>query len=65
MNHLKRQATLACKARGHTMYRWYHYDWDNAVSRCVHCGMEVQVLGKPKSNEIYIGGEAVALGCGE
>jgi hypothetical protein len=63
MNHLKRQALLACKARGHIMYSWHHYNWENAVSRCVNCGKEVQILGNPKPNEINIAGEAVAINC--
>jgi len=34
-----------------------------ADSECSDCKMEVQVILKPKANEIDIGGEAIALTC--
>jgi len=63
MEHLKASALEACECHGHTMYPWYHYDAGNAVSRCVQCGREVQVLEAPKPNEADIAGPAVAMNC--
>jgi len=65
IDRLKREAMEACTHRGHTMYRWHDFNSTNAVSACVYCGKEVQVLTKPRPNEIDIGGEAVALGCND
>lgn len=63
---LRREATTACKWRGHSM-RWdkpFEYHGGQAqTGKCRVCGMEVTVMTRPMPNEIDIGGEAVALTC--
>ncbi len=60
---LKEEAREASAWRGHRMSRFSHYTPTNAVSHCLDCPTEVQVLSKPAPNQIDVGGEAVALGC--
>ena len=60
---LKAEAKDVAEWREHRMTRFHHYTPDNAVSECIICGAEVQVLANPAPNQIDIGGEAIALSC--
>lgn len=65
-NSLKREASRACKSRGHNMGRWLLHDyWKTYYCICRTCGMHVAVDINPPANGIDIGGEAVALNCGD
>lgn len=63
LTHLKMDAALACKRRGHSMSRFISLSDKRAVSTCLNCKMEVHVDTHPMPNGIDIGGEAVALNC--
>ena len=63
MAKLQREAAEACERRGHYMSAFTSYSDSNAIAACTRCHMEVQVLTKPRPNEIDIAGEAVALNC--
>lgn len=63
MSFLQREAAIACENRGHEMTPFTSYSESNAIASCWFCHMEVQVLTRPKPNEISIAGKAVALNC--
>jgi hypothetical protein len=56
------------KYRGHSI-EWsppYHGESNSVQSgACTKCGMEVHINMNPRPNDIDIGGEAVALNCGD
>ena len=60
---LKLEALESTTFRGHRMSRFSHYTPGNAVSQCLDCPAEVQVLSRPAPNQIDVGGNAVALTC--
>ena len=64
------EAKECCLFRGHKMSEFSHekqkymtYTKRTATSHCIVCDMEVVCIDRPASNEIDIGGEAVALSC--
>ena len=67
---LRGEAIKSCENRGHEMKRFeFHPYWTNdervvASSVCLICDMMVEVDTSPPPNGIDIGGEAVALNCG-
>ena len=62
---LKREALEACKTHKHKMRRFINLNEHKSKSWCLECLMEVEVNKKPYPNEIDIGGEAIALDCGD
>lgn len=62
VNRLKSEARGAAMRRGHILEE-FEFTGRSYLSRCIHCGMEVQVIPRPRPNEINIGGEAVAVNC--
>lgn len=60
---LKEEAEDAMRWRGHEPGTWEKQGEGKAIIFCVICGKDVQVIVKPKPNEIDIGGPAVAVGC--
>lgn len=65
---LKREAATAAKYRGHKLGKWDDVKFggqknEGSIAKCKVCGADVQVLTKPRANEIDIGGPAVAIGC--
>ncbi len=49
--------------RGHRMGTFTYLTRGNAISKCIDCDAEVQVLSNPAPNQIDIGGTSVALNC--
>ena len=68
LERLRKEALAACEYRGHKMKRFqkiYNGIVNTAAfSNCKICDKQVVVIKKPQPNEIDVGGEAVALGCG-
>lgn len=69
-NRLRREALQSCRLRGHVMKRFkkYHYAsfrFNDLIgsAQCKRCSSWVQILTKPRPNEIEIGGDAVAKDC--
>lgn len=67
VSNLKKEAQQSCKFRGHQMSKFHrvtnfcnHEIWR---AYCEICNKSVDVIPRPKPNQINIGGEAVALGC--
>lgn len=63
---LKRKAQSATHARGHRMAWTLYLEEPRGpflYAQCRNCGAYVQVLDKPRANEIEIGGTAVAINC--
>jgi len=67
LTRLSREARESCRGRGHDMqpFRMHTYYKTVAVSNCRKCGKQVSINSRPMPNEIGVGGEAVALGCGD
>jgi len=64
MEKLRKLALVSCNFRGHLMGRFkYDEAHTTGTSTCKICGKEVQIIIKPKPNETYIAGEALALSC--
>lgn len=65
---LRQEANEACAARGHKVMEWsapYHGESRSLQhASCSVCGLEVHIRMNPLPNEIEVGGEAVALNCG-
>lgn len=65
-NRLRLEALESCNRRGHTMSKFRRKSWpEHRVwnSVCGVCGMNVNINLNPMSNDIEIGGTAVALDC--
>lgn len=64
---LRLEALKACRFRGHKMRRFRTSRWYPTMryTTCTVCGMEVTIDSHPAPNGIEIGGEAVALDCGD
>lgn len=63
---LKREAQRSTNHRGHRMAWTLYLEEPRGpflYAQCRHCGAYVQVLDKPRPNEIEVGGTAVALDC--
>lgn len=60
---LKRDAREAAVLRRHRLGRFFHYTPENAVTSCITCSAQIQVLSSPAPNQIDIGGPALALNC--
>jgi hypothetical protein len=63
---LKEQAIMSCTKRCHTMKNFTTIKFSPRqifTSTCKYCGMYVQVVPKPYSNETNISGNAIALTC--
>jgi hypothetical protein len=47
--------------------QWTEHSYKPTIlhNACIHCGMDVSINARPLPNEIDIGGEAVALNCGD
>lgn len=63
----KQEALEICVWRGHSMDQ-FSADFEGlaqiiATSKCKNCGRKVTINTSPDSNDIYIGGEAVAVNC--
>jgi len=73
LKRLQHKARESCEWRGHTMSRWMSLGWlgnvaagrQVRIAHCKICKREVVVDTHPAPNGIDIGGEAVALGCGD
>lgn len=67
LNTLRAQAEMSAIWRGHSL-RWLAPHHGEARSyqngECVRCGASVTVNTHPMPNEIDVGGDAVAVGCG-
>lgn len=63
LQRLKREARDVATWRGHTLARFRSSDTRYHFAQCSQCNQGVQVALRPYSNEIDIGGEAVALNC--
>ena len=63
MKRLQKEAKESARFRNHNLADFTQLSSHLAVAECVHCGMEVACNTHPQSNEIDIGGEAVALDC--
>ena len=61
---LKREGERAAAFRGHRLGAWCEGE-GSAVAVCVDCGRQVAVAVSPPANGIDVGGEAVAVNCGE
>ena len=65
---LRKTARKVAKARNHDLTKFTHLmgsGWDLAShAQCKKCGMEVSVYPSPAPNGIDIGGNAVAVSCG-
>lgn len=64
---LRLEALESCTFRGHDMGRFKTHDYWKTM-KCAHCkvcDMQVAVNSNPAPNDIDIGGEAVALDCGD
>lgn len=64
---LRLDALNGCALRGHDMGRFERDSyWHNVrKSACKTCGLEAHINARPMPNEIDIGGQAVALFCGD
>lgn len=63
---LKVECEDAMRTRGHRPGAWHTFGLHGhfaANIECKTCGLDAQVIEKPASNEIDIGGRAVALNC--
>lgn len=64
---LKILAKESCEIRNHSMSKFIRLDiFSNRPqfrSKCINCGMIVDVKKYPQPNEAYISGNAVALNC--
>ena len=65
MAKLQRSALESCNFRGHTMSEFRFTGAHCTASECTKCGMQVACDTHPAPNDIDIGGEAVALNCGD
>lgn len=67
LRRLKAEALECCKFRGHYMGRFFQKGMHvhRHIARCRKCAMGVIVDTASPPNGIDIGGEAVALGCGD
>jgi hypothetical protein len=60
-------ARKAAKLRGHILKRFkkqVYLDGGAYFADCKKCGKWVTVIGRPRPNEIGIGGPAMGLNCG-
>lgn len=65
---LRKEALEACRYRRHKMRLDYYTilkSRHRATWHCLHCYKSMAVDTHPDPNGIDIGGEAIALGCGE
>ena len=70
---LMKSAKACGQARKHRMSRFVSLNIDQPASytrehyrsRCIVCGLYVDVIPRPQPNEIATGGTAVALNCGD
>lgn len=62
---LEADARAAAVERGHSMHRFVPYGPRLAVATayCRCCGAWAQVNAKPRANEVFVGGSAVAVNC--
>lgn len=64
LENLKKEGEAAAKHHGHKLHGWVNQSNGSSTNLCYMCKKEVIIKTQPRSNEIGIGGEAVALGCG-
>lgn len=61
---LAHQAESAARWRGHRLGNWQNVSETSAIAECQDCGRQVAIDTNPPANGIDIGGEVVALNCG-